>query len=55
MAGRKPLPTAVKMLRGTLQKCRTNPREPQPKGDLVEPPEYMADAFGGLAAVQRDT
>lgn len=43
MAGRKPLPTTVKKLKGTLQKCRTNPNEPQPKGDLVEPPEYMAD------------
>ncbi len=43
MAGRKPLPTTVKKLKGTLQKCRTNPNEPQPQGDLVEPPEYMAD------------
>ena len=43
MAGRKPLPTAVKKIRGTLQKCRTNLREPQPQGDLVEPPEYMTD------------
>jgi P27 family predicted phage terminase small subunit len=43
MAGRKPLPTTVKKLKGTLQKCRTNPREPQPRGDLVEPPEYMAE------------
>ena len=43
MAGRKPLPTAVKKVKGTLQKCRSNPREPQPLGDLVEPPIYMAD------------
>ena len=43
MAGRKPLPTAVKRLKGTLQKCRTNPKEPQPAGVLVEPPEYMSD------------
>ena len=43
MAGRKPLPTAVKKLKGTLQKCRTNPREPVPEGDLVEPPEYMSE------------
>ena len=43
MAGRKPLPTAVKKIKGTLQKCRTNNREPQPQGDLVEPPEYMAE------------
>ncbi len=45
MAGRKPLPTVIKRLRGTLQKCRTNPYEPQVKGTLGEPPEYMsADA-----------
>ncbi len=43
MAGRKPLPTQIKKLKGTLQKCRTNPNEPQPQGDLVEPPDYMAD------------
>ena len=43
MAGRKPLPTAIKKLKGTLQKCRTNPHEPQPEGDLVDPPEYTAD------------
>ena len=27
--GTKPLPTAIKMARGTLRKCRTNPDEPQ--------------------------
>ena len=43
MAGRKPLPTTVKRIKGTLQKCRTNPREPKPQGDLVEPPDYMSD------------
>ena len=43
MAGRKPLPTVIKKLKGTLQKCRTQVNEPQPQGDLVEPPEYMAD------------
>ena len=43
MAGRKPLPTTVKKIKGTLQKCRTNLREPKPQGDLVEPPEYMSD------------
>lgn len=43
MAGRKPLPTAVKRIKGTLQKCRTNPCEPKPQGDLVEPPEYMSE------------
>ena len=43
MSGRKPLPTAIKKLKGTLQKCRTNLREPDPEGDLVEPPEYMSE------------
>lgn len=43
MAGRKPLPTTVKQIKGTLQKCRTNPREPQPAGDLVDPPQYMSE------------
>ena len=43
MAGRKPLPTEVKRIKGTLQKCRSNPLEPQPEGDLVEPPEYMTE------------
>ena len=43
MAGRKPLPTTVKRIKGTLQKCRTNMREPKPQGDLVEPPDYMTE------------
>lgn len=43
MAGRKPLPTRVKEVKGTLQKCRINPREPKPIGDLSEPPEYMSE------------
>ena len=43
MAGRKPLPVAIKQIKGTLQKCRTNPREPKPTGALCTPPEYMSD------------
>ena len=43
MAGRKPLPTTVKKIRGTLQKCRTNLNEPKPQGELVDPPDYMAE------------
>lgn len=43
MAGRKPLPMAVKQIKGTVQKCRTNPREPKPVGTLCTPPEYMSD------------
>lgn len=43
MAGRKPLPVAVKKIKGTLQKRSTNPHEPRPGGLLGEPPEYMSD------------
>lgn len=43
MAGRKPLPLAVKKIKGTLQKCRINPREPRPEGSLGAPPDYMSD------------
>lgn len=43
MAGRKPLPVAVKKIKGTLQKCRVNPREPRPSGRLGDPPEYMSE------------
>ena len=43
MAGRKPLPVAVKKIKGTLQKCRTNPHEPRPGGQLGERSEYMSD------------
>ncbi len=43
MGGRKPLPVAIKKIKGTLQKCRTNPHEPRPDGQLGAPPEYMSD------------
>ncbi len=43
MAGRKPLPIAVKKIKGTLQKCRTNAKEPRPQGRLGEPPDYMSE------------
>lgn len=43
MAGRKPLPMAVKKVKGTLQKCRINPQEPRPQGMLGMPPEYMSE------------
>ena len=43
MAGRKPLPTLVKQTKGTLRKHRINQHEPQPPGDLVEPPDYMTE------------
>lgn len=43
MAGRKPLPVAIKKIKGTLQKCRLNPNEPRPTTVLCTPPEYMSD------------
>ena len=43
MAGRKPLPLAIKQIKGTVQKCRTNPHEPRPTTALCTPPEYMSD------------
>lgn len=42
-AGRKPLPAAVKKVKGTLQKCRTNPREPRPGALLADAPAYMSE------------
>lgn len=41
--GRKALPTEVKRLKGTLQPCRTNPREPQIAGEVGEPSDYLSD------------
>ena len=43
MGGRKPLPTQVKQIKGTLQPCRTNYHEPIPEGLLVEPPDYRPE------------
>jgi P27 family predicted phage terminase small subunit len=43
MAGRKPLPSVIKKTKGTLRPHRVNHREPQPDGDLVEPPAYMSE------------
>jgi hypothetical protein len=41
MPGRKPLPVAVKKIQGTVQKCRSNPREPKSTGMLSVPPELL--------------
>ena len=45
MGGRPRKPTAVKELQGTLQKCRRNPNEPKPAGELKNalPPAYLTD------------
>mgnify|MGYP000853931725 CR=1 FL=1 len=44
MPGRKPLPAVVKEIKGTLQACRTNPREPKPTTALCTPPDYMSES-----------
>ena len=36
--GRKPLPTHLKVLKGTAQPCRTQKNEPTPKADKVKMP-----------------
>lgn len=41
--GRKPLPTEVKRLKGTLRPCRANPLEPKPTGEIGDPLEYMTE------------
>ena len=41
---RAPKPTAIKKLCGTVQKCRLNPDEPKPIGELssILPPEFLS-------------
>lgn len=43
MAGRRPLPTQIKKLKGTAQKCRTNPHEPKLAVSCPEPPEFLGE------------
>lgn len=38
----KPLPTQLKVFRGTAQKCRTNPLEPKPKTDNIIMPGHLS-------------
>lgn len=40
--GRKPVPTHLKAVKGTLQPCRTNTKEPQPAADAIDPPPGMS-------------
>jgi P27 family predicted phage terminase small subunit len=42
MKGRKPKPTVLKRLHGT-QKCRLNPLEPNPVGDIGPAPDWLDD------------
>ena len=37
-----PVPTALKILRGTDQPCRINANEPKPKADKVRAPTHMS-------------
>lgn len=41
--GRKQLPTNLKVLKGTAQKSRLNPKEPKPKNDKIRMPEGLSD------------
>lgn len=43
MAGRKPLPTAIKELKGTAQKCRTNINEPKASVMCPDPPSFLGE------------
>lgn len=42
MAGRKPLPTNLKAVKGTLRKGRENKNEPRPELAYPAPPEHLS-------------
>ncbi len=46
MKGRKPIPTSLKKLKGTLQKCRSNKNEPRPEVCEPEIPGWICDQAG---------
>lgn len=49
MAGRKPVPTEVKKLRGTDQPSRVNPDEPKPPMmEQSKPPDWLPDEAKAL-------
>lgn len=39
---KKPLPTKLKILKGTAQQCRINKKEPKPKSDRVKMPSGLS-------------
>lgn len=43
MRGRKPIPTALKIIAGNPGKRPLNVNEPQPRSDLAAPPDWMTD------------
>lgn len=42
MKGRKKLPTNLKVIRGTFQKCRENKDEPKPDIRIPKPPDHIS-------------
>ncbi len=42
MGGRKPLPSNVKLLKGTNRADRENKKEPKPKLKIPEPPDHLS-------------
>lgn len=42
--GRPRTPTALKLVKKTLQPCRTNKKEPRPNRVIPSPPEHLSDA-----------
>lgn len=43
MPGRKPLPTQLKLVKGTARSHRLNPAEPQPMVAVPDAPDYLVD------------
>jgi P27 family predicted phage terminase small subunit len=43
MAGRKPLPTHLKIVKGTARSDRVNKKEPKPRLKAPKPPDYLDD------------
>ena len=41
---RKPKPTLLKVVQGTARKCRMNPLEPTPSGQLSKAPEWLSES-----------
>ena len=41
--GRRPKPTNLKILQGTLEPSRANPREPKPDPSIPMPPPHLCD------------
>jgi P27 family predicted phage terminase small subunit len=44
VVGRKPKPTQLKVVQGTLRQSRVNKREPKVSGDLLTAPAHLSDA-----------